>query len=51
MNSIACILSLTCAVLLNSPMASVRIFAADSTPRVFIIDGAALTIAKQRTPH
>jgi hypothetical protein len=51
MNSIACILSLTCAVLLNSPMASVRIFAADSTPRVFIIDGAALTIAKQRTQH
>lgn len=49
MNSIAVIFSVTCALLLNSLMVSVRVFAADSTPRVFIIDGAALTIAKQRT--
>ena len=49
MHSIARIFSVTCALLLNSPMVSVRVFAADSTPRVFIIDGAALTIAKRRT--
>jgi hypothetical protein len=49
MNSIAFIFSVTCALLLNRLTVSVRVFAADSTARVFIIDGAALTIAKQRT--
>jgi len=51
MHSIGRIFSITCALLLNSLMVSVRVFAMDSTPRVFIIDGAALTIAKQRTQH
>jgi hypothetical protein len=49
MNSIACIVSLSCAVLLNALMIPDRIFAADSMPRVFIIDPVALRSAKQRT--
>jgi hypothetical protein len=49
MNSIACIFSLTCAVLLNDLTIPGPIFAVDSMPRVFIIDRAGLTIAKQRT--
>ncbi|HUC97023.1 MAG TPA: alginate lyase family protein [Candidatus Polarisedimenticolaceae bacterium] len=49
MNSIACIFSLTCAILLNAPMIPGFIFAADSMPRVFIIDAVALKSAKQRT--
>jgi Alginate lyase len=49
MNSIACILSITCAVLLNAVIIPGFIFAADSMPRVFIIDPVALRSAKQRT--
>lgn len=48
MNSVACILSLACAVLLSDPLIAAPSFAAEPIPRVFIIDGASLKIAKQR---
>ena len=48
MNSVACILSLACAVLLSDPLIVAPSFAAEPIPRVFIIDGASLKIAKQR---
>ena len=48
MNSIACIFSLTCAILLKDPLIPAPNFAAEPIARVFIIDGASLTIAKQR---
>ena len=48
MNSVACIFSLACAVLLKHPLIAAPSFAAEPIPRVFIIDGASLKIAKQR---
>ena len=48
MNSIACIFSLACTVLLSDPLIAAPSFAAEPIPRVFIIDGASLKIAKQR---
>jgi len=48
MNSIACIFSLACAVLLSDPLIAAPNLAAEPIPRVFIIDGASLKIAKQR---
>jgi len=48
MNSIACIFSLACAVLLSDPLIAAPNLAAEPLPRVFIIDGASLKIAKQR---
>ena len=49
MNSIACILSLTCAILLNDLTIPGPILAVDSMPRVFIIDAVALRSVKLRT--
>ncbi len=49
MNSIACIFSLTCAILLNDLTIPGPIFAVDSMPRVFIIDAVALRSVKLRT--
>ena len=49
MNSIACIFSLTCVILLNDLTIPGPIFAVDSMPRVFIIDAAALRSVKLRT--
>lgn len=48
MNSVACIFSLACAVLFSDPLIAAPSFAAEPIPRVFIIDGASLKIAKQR---
>jgi hypothetical protein len=49
MNSIASLLSLTCAILLNDLTIPAPIFAVHSTPRVFIIDAVALRSVKLRT--
>jgi hypothetical protein len=47
MNFIACIFTVSCAVLLNDLILPGPIFAANPIPRVFILDRAGLTIAKQ----
>ena len=42
-------LVITCAVLLNDPIISASLFAADSGPQVLILDRVGLSMTKQRT--
>ena len=49
MNVIGYHLVITCALLLNDPIISASLFAADSGPQVLILDRVGLGMTKQRT--